>query len=288
MYAGINLEFARTEGFSFEEGLRRSSEAGYEFVEPYVYSIVDVPINSHLAVRTTTGYNHIDTGTADARKVSSLMDNLGLRFSAFDVHSSLLLPQIGVPYLVRAIDFAADVDCPIVMSDEGPLPEGWMSLDRAFDIMCISMEAIVKHAQARGVRMAVELHNALTTRPDKLGLLLERFSPDELGVNFDTGNSFLAGNDPVEMLKGVADRVIHVHAKDIPESQLHLRGKVTGARVGVAVGDGVIDMAGIVSALASAGYDGVISVECDTLAEAEKSLARLEELFQAVHGRTGK
>ncbi len=52
------------------------------------------------------------------------MQRLGLSFSAFDVHTSLLLPQVGVPYLMKAIDLASEVNCPIVMSDEGPLPAG--------------------------------------------------------------------------------------------------------------------------------------------------------------------
>ena len=77
-----------------------------------------------------------------------------------------------------------------------------------------------------------------------------------MGVNFDTGNSFLAGNDPVEYLRGVAGRVVHVHVKDIPAAQLPDRGKITGTRVGVAVGDGVVDLAGIVGVLAAVRYRG--------------------------------
>ena len=92
----------------------------------------------------------------------------------------------------------------------------------------------VDHAQSRGLQYAMELHNALTARPDMLKRLLARFGPDQLGVNFDTGNSFLAGNDPVEYLRDVPDRVIHAHIKDIPESQWHERGKVTGTHVGIA------------------------------------------------------
>ena len=75
-------------------------------------------------------------------------------------------------------------------------------------------------------------------------------------MNFDTGNSFLAGNDPVDCLRGVAESVIHVHIKDIPASQLSKRGKVTGTRVGVAAGDGVVDLPGVVGVLAAAGYKG--------------------------------
>ena len=40
MQAGVNLEFARSEGFSLDEALGKAAEAGYDYVEPYVYSRV--------------------------------------------------------------------------------------------------------------------------------------------------------------------------------------------------------------------------------------------------------
>jgi sugar phosphate isomerase/epimerase len=279
VHPGVNLEFARSEGLGFEESLEAARQVGYEYVEPYVYSEIALEINNHLALKSASGYHHIRAEAADARGIRERMRRLGLSFSAFDAHSPLLLPQVGVPYLMKAIDLASEVYCPIVMSDEGPLPADWMPLDRGFDILCISLEAVIRHAEPKGVRVAVELHNALTTRPEYLARLLERFGPGELGLNFDTGNFFLAGNDPVEALGRIARRIIHVHAKEIPASQLHERGHVTGTRVGVAVGDGVIDFAGIIAALAAAGFHGTLGVECDTLDQAARSLPRLRALI---------
>jgi len=281
MHAGINLEFARSENLSLDEAMSRAAEAGYRFVEPYVYSPISVPINSHLVVQTVTPYHHVDAATVDVPRLNRLRSDLGLRFSALDAHTTLLLPQVGVPYVRRAIELAAEVECPVVMSDEGPVPEDWMHLESGMDILCVSLDAIVPHALSYGVRFAIELHNALTARPDMLAKLLARFGPEDLGVNFDTGNSFLAGNDPVAYLRGIASRVVHVHIKDIPVSQVRDRGKVTGTRVGVAAGDGVVDLPGIVGVLADSGYHGVLSVECDTLAQAGKSLCYLQHLLPA-------
>jgi len=279
MDVGVNLEFARTERLGLEDAMRAGAEAGYRFAELYVYSPVKIPINSHLSVQSETPYHHVDTSRVDVKRINALRKELGLRFSAANAHCSLLLPQVGVAYLKGAIDFAAQVECPIVMSDEGPLSLEWMNLDKAFDVMCFALEPVIKHARGRGVRYAMELHNALTARPEYLIRLLERFGPDELGVNFDTGNSFLAGNDPVEYVGRVAKRVVHVHVKDIPRSQLHERGKVTGTRVGVAAGDGVIDLAGIVRVLRGARCRGVLSIECDTLDQARRSLPYMRKLI---------
>lgn len=278
MEVGINLEFARSEKMSFEEGLKGAQQVGYRFVEPYVYSSLNLPINSHLVIKNESSYYHINTDEAKTDSLRELMDKLGLKFSALDVHTSLLLPQIGVPYLKKAIDLAQKVDCPLVISDEGPVPE-WMAQEKAFEVMCISLKKVTEYAKKKGILFAIEPHNRLTTSRESLMQMLERFPPETLGVNFDTGNAFLAGNEPVEMLEKVVERVVQVHAKDIPESQLSERGKVTGTRVGVAVGDGMIDFEGVISVLKSANFLGVFSVECDTLKQAEKSLLYIKRLI---------
>jgi sugar phosphate isomerase/epimerase len=280
MKVGVNLEFARTDNLSATQAMKQAAQAGYEYVEPYVYSDIRLSINSHLVLQTDTPYHHFHTGQTDVTAINQLREQLQLSFSAVDAHCSLLLPQFGTEYLKAAIDFAAQTACPIVMSDEGPLSLDWMGLDKSFDIMCFALEQVVKYSHSRRVQYAMELHNALTAQPDYVVKLLNRFGPDDLGVNFDTGNSFLAGNDPVEYLERVADRVIHVHVKDIPKSQLNQRGKVTGTRVGVAAGEGEVNLPGVIEVLDNVGYDGVLSVECDTFDQAKRSLAYLKGLIE--------
>jgi sugar phosphate isomerase/epimerase len=283
MQLGIGLEFARGRSVSFEQAARLAVDAGYRFIEPYVYSPSSLQLNSHLRWDSQSGYHHINASDADVEATQALMRGLDLQFSAFDAHSTLLMPHIGIPYVTSAIDLAAQLDCPIVMTDEGPVPHDWIDMNRAFDVMCLSLEQIITHGQKRHVRVAIELHNALTTRPNYLAMLLRRFAPNDLGVNFDTGNAFLAGNNPAEMLLSIADRIIHVHIKDIPEAELPLRGKVTGTRVGVAAGDGVLDLRNILKVLAAAGYAGVLSVECDTFEQAQRSRNYLSGLVQEMN-----
>lgn len=263
------------------EAMRAAAAAGYRFVEPFVHTPLVRKINSHLSIAANSPYHHIDTSTADAAWLDGQRRDLGLRFSAVDAHCSLLLPQIAVPYLRGAVEFAAATECGIVISDEGPVDLSWMDLGKALDVMCFALEPVLRTARSHAVLFAVELHNELTARPEHLMKLLDRFAPDELGVNFDTGNAFLAGNDPAEYLQLVASRVVHVHLKDIPQTLVHQRGRVTGTRVGVAAGEGVIDVAAILRVLADNGYEGVVSVECDTCEQAARSLPYLQSL---IHG----
>jgi inosose dehydratase len=121
----------------------------------------------------------------------------------------------------------------------------------------------------------------LTTQEKYLSILLKDYPSNMLGINFDTGNAFLSGNDPYRMLENLIKRVVHIHAKDIPESLSQKRGTVTGTRVGTAIGEGVIDFRKIITLLKYHAYSEVISVECDTLEQARASLAYLRPLLES-------
>ncbi len=102
-----------------------------------------------------------------------------------------------------------------------------------------------------------------------------------IGVNWDTGNSYLAGiDDPYEGLQNVRDHVYHVHAKDISMQHSEAeRGKVTGTPVGCACGDGVVDWGKVIRILEPLDREIFFSVECGTIEQAEKSLPFLKSVF---------
>jgi sugar phosphate isomerase/epimerase len=101
-------------------------------------------------------------------------------------------------------------------------------------------------------------------------------------VNWDTGNFYLGGqDDPYESLDAVADELCQVHAKDISIQQSESdRGEVTGTAVGCACGDGVINWPRVLEILNNHGFDGVLSVECGTPEQAERSLKYLQDLLK--------
>jgi sugar phosphate isomerase/epimerase len=105
--------------------------------------------------------------------------------------------------------------------------------------------------------------------------------PPAIGINFDTGNSYLAGgSDVYEWLERVKDRLVHLHAKDISLSQSNAqRGKVTGTPVGCACGDGVVDWKRIIDIVKSGNRDIVFSVECGTIDQAIRSFNHLSALL---------
>jgi sugar phosphate isomerase/epimerase len=76
----------------------------------------------------------------------------------------------------------------------------------------------------------------------------------------------------------VRDRLVHLHAKDISiqHSQAE-RGKVTGTPAGCACGDGVIDWKKVIQICRRAKRDIVLSVECGTIEQAERSIKHLKQ-----------
>ena len=88
-----------------------------------------------------------------------------------------------------------------------------------------------------------------------------------LGLNLDTGNSFIAGQDPVEFCRRFLDRIRHVHIKDVSESlAAAARGDQTGIAVSqCAIGDGVNaeNIRQVLAILRENHFDGVLSMECE-------------------------
>jgi sugar phosphate isomerase/epimerase len=86
-------------------------------------------------------------------------------------------------------------------------------------------------------------------------------------MNMDTGNTFIAGQDPVAFLKRFIDRVSHVHVKDVSPSLAEaVRGQQTGIAVSqCAIGDGVNadNIRQCLQMLRDHGYQGTLSMECE-------------------------
>jgi inosose dehydratase len=63
----------------------------------------------------------------------------------------------------------------------------------------------------------------------------------------------LGGSDPVEMAKAFKDRIYHVHWKDLPADWEFKRGTTWGTGYSpIALGDGIIDIAGVFRVLKQA------------------------------------
>ena len=121
------------------------------------------------------------------------------------------------------------------------LPRRDLTNDQALDMMKRSYGQIIEVAERYKMIIDIEPHGYYTTKPEFMEKMLAFVDSPYLRMNMDTGNTFIAGQDPVAFLNKFKHKVSHVHVKDVSESlAASLRGELTGIAVSqCAIGDGV-------------------------------------------------
>ena len=270
IHFGINLEFIRHHDKPFEWGVEKAAKLGYTHVEPMVHW--------GRELLSEAGYFHSVSMLDDPFRIKRACDKAGVKLSGLSAHTPLCKPEISVEYLKQAVRFAAECGAPVVNTDEGPKP-AWTTEAEDFTLMRYTLMEAAKLAEPRGILIGLEPHQQYSKHPDGLDRIFSLVKSPSIGINFDTGNSYLCGHDPLKWLARVVDRLVHLHAKDISDEQSSAeRGKVTGTPVGCACGDGIIDWPAVIEICRRAKRDIVLSVECGTVEQAERSLDHLQSL----------
>jgi len=267
----VNMEYVRSADKSFEWGVEKAAELGYDFVEPMVHW--------GRELLSEAGYFHSVSMLDDPYRIKNACEKAGIGVCSLSAHSPLCKPEISTEYMKQAIRYAVEIGTDIVNTDEGPKPD-WTTFEEDHVLMRYVLKEAAKAAEPRGVLIGIENHQQYSKTPDGLDRLYELVDSPAIGINFDTGNAYIAGQDPIAWLERVADRLIHLHAKDISVQQSEAeRGQVSGTPVGCACGDGVIDWAKVVEICQKLDRDIVFSVECGTVDQAERSIKHLKALI---------
>ena len=153
-----------------------------------------------------------------------------------------------------------------------------VSLEEGLNYASECIIECVQYAQERGVELVLENHykDDFWEYPefaqfiDVFCELVDRIDLPGFGVNYDPSNAYLAGDDPIELLKRISHRVITMHASDrylIEGTIDDLRNQELGS-IGYAkmlkhgqIGEGLNDYDAIFSELRRVSFDGWISIE---------------------------
>jgi len=217
------------------------------------------------------------------------MDSYGVEFSQLDAAFPLSIPEgatLGVEYVMHTLRWAKLIGCPCVdTTDDRFKPEGITDSEAIAHMKRIFLQ-IVRAAELYGIIINIEPHGYYTTKPQFMAEMLKFVESPFLRMNMDTGNTFIAGQDPAAFLREFRDRVSHVHVKDVSESLAAAsRGDLTGIAVShCAIGEGVnaANIRECFKILEETGYDGVYSIECEGAGGPmiEKSLVWVKEELQ--------
>jgi len=231
------------------------------------------------------GFNPHITLHSDPLKLKRYVDSLGLKVSQLDAAYPMSCPEgqfRGIGYTLRTIQFAKAIGCPYVDTTDGARkPDGYTD-DEVMALMKQYYRVVLEWAERYDMIINVEPHGPYTTNPDTMERILSFFDSPYLRLNLDTGNTFIAGQDPVKFLRRFRDKVSYCHIKDVSEQLAKaVRGEETGiASSVVAIGEGVNadNIAGCIELLKEINWDGVLSIECEAApGNVEKSIEWLRK-----------
>jgi inosose dehydratase len=171
---------------------------------------------------------------------------------------------------------------PVALFDNRPVFD-----DRQWDQLTSGLDRLGKIAADSGMRLSYHHHmgTGVMTRAD-VDRLMASTDPGLVHLLLDTGHLAFAGDDPVAAARAYADRIGHVHLKDIrPEVAGRVREEKLSFQQGVedgvftVPGDGALDFVPVLEALGRAGYKGWLVVE------AEQDPAKADPLEYALRAR---
>jgi inosose dehydratase len=134
---------------------------------------------------------------------------------------------------------------------------------------CERLDAVAGHLEEQGLKLAYHHHmGTVIENEEEVDRMMA--STSALGLLLDTGHLTFAGGDPMRALQRHAGRIVHVHCKDIRQDKLARAKKQDSSFLDAVLGDvfavpgdGSIDFAPVLQALARSGYRGWLVVEAD-------------------------
>ena len=222
------------------------------------------------------------------------MAGYGVEFSQLDAAFPLSLPtaaSLGETYIKNSIRWAYLTGCDHIDTTDNMRKPDDLTDEQVLEMMKRIYGNVLETAVRYDMIINIEPHGYYTTKPEFMERMLGFFDTPLLRMNMDTGNTFIAGQDPVAFLERFKHKVSHVHVKDVSASlAAAMRGELTGIAVSqTAIGDGVNgdNIRRCFDILVDIGYDGVASIECEGAGGPmiEKSLAWVRELVDDANQR---
>jgi sugar phosphate isomerase/epimerase len=255
----------------------------------------------HLEFCSIHGQNFIaalgyDPGVSlqsNPKAIRRFLDKLSLEVSQIDGSYPMMGPNgsaFGVQYVTQTIRFAAELGCPMVDTVDGAFETPGLTRKEVFRVTCDNYAQCLPWAEDYKIIINVEPHGPYTNDLDFMERLFKHFESESLRCNFDTGNTFIAGHNPLDYLKALRKYVAHCHIKDVSaDLAAAARGEETG------IGSSIVPVGGGVNAenikrcieyLQQTKWDGSVSIECH--GSDENTAASVKFMKELVQGKKAK
>lgn len=242
---------------SLETCLSEAKLAGYEGVELGRKFPRDAAVLSPLLKKFEL---NLVSGWYSARLLERSVDE---EIAAMRSHAGLLKKLNS-----RVMVFAEVSRC--VHGDRSiPLSKRPRLAEKEWKPFCERLDAVARQLEKQGLKLAYHHHMGTVIQSEEE---VDRMmaSTSAVGLLLDTGHLSVAGGEPMRALERHADRIVHVHCKDVRkeklararERDLSFLDAVLGDVFAVP-GDGSIDFEPILRGLARRSYQGWLVVEAD-------------------------
>jgi inosose dehydratase len=146
--------------------------------------------------------------------------------------------------------------------------------DEEWATLVANLDRVRGIAEEAGLVPALHPHfGTLVESADQIQRVLDTGA---IPLCIDTGHLLVGGADPLEVTRAAGGRVAHLHLKDVDAAlAARVRRREIGYREAVArglyrpLGEGDVDIAGVVAHLAGTGYDGWYVLEQDAVLDGE-------------------
>lgn len=257
----------------------------FELIRAMGFDDADLTDN-HDGATLGTEYGFSASFSLDSHP-DTILDMVGefnLTLTSVCAHANLLDPtapdRYGTTQIIRAIKLAHFLGVKQVITTEGdPKTDFGHQLtdeQRVFSIR-EKLHEPIRWAEHFGIELLLEPHGILTDTVEGMQRILDALGHEQtVGINLDTGNSWLGGGDPLQFVKTFGPRIKHVHWKDMPEEWLPQRGKQFGCGMGlIPLGDGIVGIETIVKELLASGFNGPTTLEVAGEETVKRSAERL-------------
>ncbi|MBV8313699.1 MAG: sugar phosphate isomerase/epimerase [Singulisphaera sp.] len=161
--------------------------------------------------------------------------------------------RVRIDHTRRALSLCDELGAPHITTEPGgPLAPGH-DRQEAIDLFVEVLKPLAEHAHDLGVLLLIEPEPGLLLETtDQYLEVAERLNAPSIGLNFDVGHAFCAGEDMPRAIAKLAPQIRHYHFEDIAATRVHHH---------LVPGTGAIDFAEVIAAIRRSGYDGWLTVE---------------------------
>jgi sugar phosphate isomerase/epimerase len=225
-------------------------------------------------------------------EIERALEQEGLVVACVGASNNFALPDAAsradqLRQIMKSVDIAAGFGAEVVRVFSGNRLDG-VDFTEARRWIVEGLKAAADYAVSRNVVLCLENHGLFAGKSGQVMDIIRDVDSEALRSTFDMGNFLLVDEPPEAALQVLQPMVSHVHVKDFMLVEESYTGEsysaLSGNRyAGKVIGEGGVDIRGLLTRLKTSGYDGWLTVEFEGDGEQQAgSIRSVEYVKQAL------